>query len=115
MPTAKASRSNHSRRDDRRKFTWLDQVKADDELPSSAFLVAFQLMQGFNAKYGGACWKSIETLADDTGLSEPSIVRITRLLAQRGHLRIEPGSGVGRGGHNSLAISWSRKPPLTEV
>src|ERR1700730_13531687 len=95
-----ASRTNRSRRDKRQKFTWLDQVKADDKLPSSAFLVAFQLMQGFNAGYGGACWKSIETLAEETGLSEPSIVRITRQLAQRGHLRIEPGK-AGRGGHTT--------------
>ena len=90
---AKASRTN------RRKFLWLDQVKADDELPRSAFVVAFELMQGFNAKYGGAAWKSIETLATDTGLSEPSIVRITRQLVNHGHLKVDPGKG-GRGHSN---------------
>ena len=87
------------RRDQRRKYNWLDQVKADKKLPSSAFVVAFELKQGFSAKYGGACWKSIETLADKTGLSEPSIVRITRQLVERGHLRIEPGK-AGRGHSN---------------
>jgi hypothetical protein len=40
MPNTKSSRSNRNRRDKRGKFNWLDQVKADDELPSSAFLVA---------------------------------------------------------------------------
>ncbi len=93
---AKASRTKRSR-DDRRKFLWLDQVKADKKLPRSAFVVAFELMDGFNAEFGGAAWKSIETLAKETRLSEPSIVRITRQLAQHGHLRIEPGK-AGRGG-----------------
>ncbi|WOH60934.1 helix-turn-helix domain-containing protein [Bradyrhizobium sp. BWC-3-1] len=94
------NRTNRSRRDKRQKFVWLDQVKADKKLPRSAFIVAFQLMQGFNANYGGATWKSIETLAKETGLSEPSIVRITRQLAQRGHLKIEHGK-AGRGGHSN--------------
>lgn len=102
MTTAKVSRTNRSRREDRQKFLWLDQVKADREkprLPRSAFVVAFELMNGFNAQYGGACWKSIETLAKETGLSEPSIVRVTRQLAQHGHLRVEPGK-AGRGHSN---------------
>ena len=100
MPTADTKPRTNRRRNTRQKFTWLDQVKADKKLPGSAFLVAFELKQGFNADYGGACWKSIETLADETGLSEPSIVRITRQLVQHGHLRIEPGK-AGRGGHTN--------------
>ncbi len=94
--TKRPAKASRSRRDQRQKYHWLDQIKADKKLPGSAFLVAFELKQGFNAKYGGACWKSIETLADDTGLSEPSIVRITRQLAQRGHLRIRTGQGRSR-------------------
>ena len=54
-------------------------------------------MQGFNAEYGGASWKSIKTLAEETGLSEPSIVRITRQLVEHGHLKVDPGK-AGRGG-----------------
>jgi hypothetical protein len=37
MPKARASRTN-SRRYKRREFLWLDQVKADDKLPRSAFV-----------------------------------------------------------------------------
>lgn len=95
-----STRRTNRRRENRQKFIWLDQVKADDKLPRSAFVVAFQLMQGFNAEYGGAAWKSIETLAEETQLSEPSIVRITRQLVQRGHLKIEHGK-AGRGGHTN--------------
>jgi hypothetical protein len=76
----------------------LDQVRRDRELPSSAFVVAYEL--NFNAEYGGAAWQSIETLAKDTGLSEPSIVRITRQLAQHGYLKIEAGR-PGRGSHSN--------------
>lgn len=101
MATANSkTRTNRRIRDKRQKFIWLDQVKADKKLPRSAFVVAFQLMQGFNAEYGGAAWKSIETLAKETGLSEPSIVRITRQLTERGHLKIDPGK-PGRGGHSN--------------
>ncbi|MCD9110097.1 helix-turn-helix domain-containing protein [Bradyrhizobium japonicum] len=100
MATADTKPRTNRRRENRQKFIWLDQVKADDKLPRSAFVVAFQLMQGFNAEYGGAAWKSIETLADETGLSEPSIVRITRRLTERGHLKIDPGK-AGRGGHSN--------------
>jgi Helix-turn-helix domain len=99
MPKAKPSQATR-RRDQRRKYGWLDQVKADDRLPRSAFVVAFELKQGFNAEFGGAAWMSIKTLAADTGLSEPSIVRITRQLVERGHLKIDAGK-AGRGSHTN--------------
>jgi hypothetical protein len=99
MPKAKTSPASR-RRDTRRKFVWLQQVSADRELPPSASKVALGLVQLFNAEYGGAAWPSSLNIARAIGLSEPSIIRITRQLARHGHLRIDPGK-AGRGGHTN--------------
>jgi Helix-turn-helix domain len=96
------------RRDTRKLFDWLNQVKADREVTPSAFLVAFEIGQGFNAEYGGAAWPSSLTIAKAVGLSEPSIIRIVRQLAQRGHLKIDPGKqGAGHSNRYFMVLKTS--------
>jgi hypothetical protein len=107
MTTISTPRTNR-RRDTRQKFVWLAQVKADRELSPSAFMVAFELTQLFNAEYGGAAWKSSLNIAKAVGLSEPSIIRIVRQLRERGHLKIEPGKrGAGHSNRYFMVLKTS--------
>jgi hypothetical protein len=81
-------------------FRWLAQVNADRELPPSAAKIAIALAAYFNhQREGGMAWPGFETLARDAGLSKSVVVSVLRLMAERGHLKIEAGR-PGRG-HSS--------------
>jgi hypothetical protein len=98
MTTTDTQRTNR-RRDTRKLFVWLNQVRADPVLSPVAFLVAYEIGQHFNARHGGAAWPSSLTIASNIRMSERSVIRAAKLLAQRGHLKIDPGK-AGRGHSN---------------
>jgi hypothetical protein len=91
------------RRDARKLFVWLNQVRGDPELSPVAFMVAFEIGQHFNSRHGGAAWPSSLTIASNIRMSERSVIRAAKLLAQRGHLKIDPGK-AGRGHSNQYFI-----------
>jgi hypothetical protein len=99
MATTDTTPRTNRRRDTRKLFVWLNQVKADAELSPVAFLVAYEIGQHFNARHGGAAWPSSLSIATNIRMSERSVIRAAKLLAQRGHLKIDPGK-AGRGHSN---------------
>ncbi|WP_127524660.1 helix-turn-helix domain-containing protein [Mesorhizobium sp. Z1-4] len=80
-------------------FAWLNQVKADAELPASAFKVAFELGQHANRaqfrKTGKlVAWPSLTTIAGGIGMSERTVRDMAQRLAKR-HLAVAIGRGPG--------------------
>src|SRR5262252_4209056 len=62
--------------------------------------------QHFNAKYGGEAWPGYQTIADATGVSKRTVIRMVRLLVAGGYLKVERGS-AGRGQSNRY---WMTAP-----
>jgi hypothetical protein len=91
--------TTNRRRDARKLFVWLDQVRGDPELSPSAFKVAYEIGQHFNARHGGAAWPSSLTIATNVGLGKTTVIRVVQQLRERGHLKIDPGK-AGRGFSN---------------
>jgi DNA-binding transcriptional MocR family regulator len=96
--TSRKTRINR-RRDTRKLFVWLDQVRSDPELSSSAFKVAYEIGQHFNSGHGGAAWPSSLTIATNIGVGKATVIRMVQQLRERGHLKIDPGK-AGRGHSN---------------
>ena len=91
-------------------FLWLNEIKADRELSPTAFLVAFEIGQHFNARYGGAAWPSSLTIANNIGIDKATVIRVVRQLRERGHLIVEPGrpgGPPGRGHSNRYRMPKS--------
>ena len=103
MPDSKASRTRT-----RKFFVWLDQVKADPELSTAAFMVAYEIGQHFNARHGGAAWPSSLTIATNIGVDKATVIRAVRRLRERGHLTVEPGR-AGAGHSNRYKMSKLKK------
>jgi Helix-turn-helix domain len=100
--------TTNRRRDTRKLFVWLDQIRSDRELPPVAFLVAYEIGQHFNARYGGAAWPSSLTIANNIGVGKATVIRVVRQLRERGHLTVEPGRAggpPGRGHSNRYRMS----------
>jgi hypothetical protein len=110
MATADTQPRTNRRRDTRKLFIWLDQVKGDPELSPVAFLVAYEIGQHFNSRHGGAAWPSSLTIASDIRMSQRSVLRAAKLLEQRGHLKIDPGK-PGRGHSNRYFMVLQKGPP----
>jgi hypothetical protein len=79
-------------------FAWLNRIKADADLPPSAFKVAFEIGQYFNRTTGEA-WPSTETIGRGIAMSQATVINMAGRLAAAGHLHIEPGR-PGRGHSN---------------
>jgi Helix-turn-helix domain len=104
-----SSNPRRARNRTRDLFLWLNAVKADRELPPSAFLVAYEIGQHFNSRHGGAAWPGLETIAASIGLDKATVIRAVKRLRQRGHLLVEPGRS-GRGHSNRY-----RMPPAGKI
>ena len=89
-------------------FAWLNQVKADEGTPPSAFKVAFEIGQYLNRGTGEA-WPSAERIAKGIAMSKATVIAMVRLLEARGHLAVEPGS-QGRGHSHRYRMSLKRQP-----
>jgi hypothetical protein len=93
-------------------FAWLNHVKADHEMPCSAFLVAFELCQHFNEDKDGEAWPGCNTIAKAIGKSEATVIAMVRLLSQRGHHRVDWGKpGRGYSNHYRMIL----KPEALEA
>jgi hypothetical protein len=99
MATIDSKTCANRRRDTRKLFVWLAQVKADPELSPSAFKVAYEIGQHFNSRHGGAAWPSSLTIATNIGVGKATVIRVVEQLRERGHLRVDPGQ-AGRGHSN---------------
>jgi hypothetical protein len=102
------TKSTSKRRDTRKLFVWLNQVKGDPELSPVAFMVAYEIGQHFNSQYGGAAWPSSLTIAINIGADKATVIRAVRRLRERGHLTVEPGRAggpPGRGHSNRYRMS----------
>ncbi|MBR0877762.1 DNA-binding transcriptional MocR family regulator [Bradyrhizobium barranii subsp. barranii] len=99
MATANIQTRTNRRRETRKLFVWLDQVRSDPELSPSAFKVAYEIGQHFNSRHGGAAWPSSLTVATNIGVGKATVIRVVQQLRQRGHLEIDPGK-AGRGHSN---------------
>jgi hypothetical protein len=100
-------------------FAWLNRIKADADLPSSAFKVAFEIGQYFNRTTGEA-WPSTETIARGIAMSQATVINMARKLAAAGHLHIEPGRpGRGHSNRHRMLVKPTdlhvTKPQRTEV
>ena len=78
-------------------FAWLRLVKADGDL--TALAVAVQLIEHFNEAEGGVARAGTRYIAEQLGLSHPTVSRALHRLVDRGRLRIEWGE-QGRGHAN---------------
>jgi Helix-turn-helix domain len=67
---------------------WQRQVLADCELRPSHKLVCMAISLHFNRNENGAAWPGFETLAKLSGLDRSTIIRATKAVEGRGHLRI---------------------------
>src|SRR5258705_4334384 len=110
METANTNTRINRRRDTRKLFVWLDQIRGDPELPPSAFKVAYEIGQHFNARHGGAAWPSSLTIATNIGVGKATVIRVVQQLRERGHLKIDPGK-AGRG-HSNQYFMVVRKGPV---
>ncbi|MCK1382486.1 helix-turn-helix domain-containing protein, partial [Bradyrhizobium sp. 24] len=99
MATTSSKTRINRRRETRKLFVWLDQVRGDPELSPSAFKVAYEIGQHFNSRHGGAAWPSSLTLATNIGVGKATVIRVVQQLRERGHLKIDPGK-AGRGHSN---------------
>jgi len=71
----------------RNRFSWLDQVLADEEISKAAFAVAYALASHINRK-SGLAWPSQSTLAKQVSLSDRQVRKLVEQLVERGHLFI---------------------------
>lgn len=76
-------------------FAWLNEIKADADLPPSAFKVAFEIGQYINRKTGDA-WPSSERIGSGIAMSQATVITMVRKLVASGYLDLEPGR-PGRG------------------
>ena len=78
------------------RLEWLKRVARDKEVsPNAARLATVVCLVYLNAKSGMA-WPSLETLADDVGLSVRHVQRLVRRLERLGYLGITTSTGRGR-------------------
>jgi hypothetical protein len=94
-------------------FAWLNQVKADADLPASAFKVAFELGQHANRKRFGetghlTAWPSLETIAAGIGMSPRTARGMARRLAEAGHVEVKTGHGPGH--PSTYTLCKNRQP-----
>lgn len=89
-------------------FAWLNQVKADTELPASAFKVAYEISQYLSRTEGDA-WPSCRTIGEGIGLSESTVIDMVSRLHRLGHLDLEPGR-QGRGHSNRYRLNLKPQP-----
>jgi hypothetical protein len=80
-----------------RTFAWLRQVAADKALRPSDLAICVALTRYLTEHdHDGQAYPSCQTLADDAGLAESTVVRGVRRLETQGHLTVawgRPGSG----------------------
>jgi len=91
----------------RDKFAWLDQVLADDNLPATAFKLAYVIGQHINRQSGRA-WPSQKRLGEATGLTARTVRSLTEQLQKAGHLEVELHRG--RNHTNVYRLPKNRKP-----
>jgi Helix-turn-helix domain len=91
----------------RDKFAWLDQVLADDNLPATAFKLAYAIGQHINRQSGRA-WPSQKRLGEATGLTVRTVRSLTEQLQKAGHLEVELHRG--RNQTNVYRLPKNRKP-----
>ena len=103
--TSAQARPNNFTRD---LFAWLNQVKADSDLPPSAFKVAFEIGQYINRKSGEA-WPSTDTIGKGIAMSKATVVEMVSRLKAGGHLDIDPGC-QGRGHPNRYRLVLKDRP-----
>jgi hypothetical protein len=117
---------------------WQRQVLADSKLRPSYKLVCMAISLHFNRNENGAAWPGFETLAELTGQGRRTIIRATKEVERRGHLRINrarkdnggslsnryfallkdegvvpqghPGGGLG----DTPGVAWVTPEPLSE-
>jgi hypothetical protein len=92
-------------------FVWLDQVVGDEDLPSSAFKVAYVIAQCINEETGEG-FPGTGTIAARIGMSQPTVIAMVRQLQVSGHLGVDPGR-AGRGHSNRYRMIV--KPQRAEV
>jgi Helix-turn-helix domain len=91
----------------RDKFAWLDQVLADENLPATAFRLAYVIGQHLNRQSGKA-WPSQKRLGEATGLTARTVRSLTEQLQKAGHLEVELHRG--RNHTNVYRLPKNRKP-----
>ena len=79
-------------------------VSRDPRLPGNAFKLAYQLAIHLNRKTKLA-WPSQNTICAATSLSEPTIKRMAKLLAEYGHIEIIVSRGRGHSNRYRLLIN----------
>jgi DNA-binding transcriptional regulator YhcF (GntR family) len=88
-----------------RTFTWLRQVAADKALRPSDLAICVALTRYLTEHdHDGQAYPSCQTLADDAGLAESTVVRGVRRLEAQGHLTVAWGQqGSGHSNHYWMA------------
>ena len=87
------ARSNNFTRD---LFAWLNQVKADSDLPPSAFKVAFEIGQYINRKSGEA-WPSTGTIGKGIAMSKATVIdmiTVSRRATTSTSIPVPKGAGI---------------------
>src|SRR5262245_2031910 len=94
------------------KFRWLEGITRDRGLLAIDVRIAAALLPRFNqTDQGGRAWPSTRTLADETGISDATVIRSVRRLTVRGHLIVVPGR-AGRGYSNSYWMAGEKPAPV---
>lgn len=106
-PTLKSVQAKH-KLFARNKWRWLDQVVVDDDLPPSAFKVAYVIANHINRGSGDA-WPSTSRIAKCIGMSKGTVVEMARRLENHGHIAVERGS-QGRGHSHHYRMNLKPQP-----
>src|SRR4029078_7818009 len=103
-------------------FAWLDQIALDNDLPSSAFKVAYVIGQHINRQTGEA-FPGSDRIAARIAMSQATVIEMVRKLDANGHPGVDQGR-AGRGHANRYRmilkpqpaeVSGSPKPRPAEV
>src|SRR5579871_2295989 len=94
-------------------FGWLNEVKANCDLPASCFKVAFQLAQKtstavFEKSGQLVTWQSEATIADAIQMSVRTVREMAARLKAAGHVEIESGHGPGNSNRYTLTRKYGQ-------
>jgi Helix-turn-helix domain len=94
-------------------YTWLYQVHHDPEFAPSALAILLEIAWPMSS-LGQYSWPSFETIAEKSGLSKTSVIRLVQQLVARSHLIAEGGSaGRGHSTHYRINIIGAASAPVT--
>jgi len=76
------------------RFQWHARLIRDRSLSGAALRVAGLLLHMYNVKHGGA-WPSYDYMAEQLGLSRPTVIRAVAVLEKESWITVERGAGLG--------------------